>query len=98
MATFVTPVLYFSRKTIWLVCGSILLASFVIYVGSVGWAISRGRLTAPEDSESDDDADNNGVESELAQRTQDKSSEHSTEDSTSISLKYHIFSASLLSV
>lgn len=68
-----------------------MLASFVIYVGSVGWAISRGRLTAPEDSESDDDADNNGVESELAQRTQDKSSEHSTEDSTSISLKYHIF-------
>jgi len=98
VATFVAPVLYFSRKTIWLVCGSILLASFVIYVGSVGWAISRGRLTAPEDSESDDDADNSNVEGELAHRTQDvlsqqdaKSSRHSTKDSASTSLKYHIF-------
>jgi len=73
-----------------------LLASFVIYVGSVGWAISRGRLTAPEDDDDDDD-DNNNVESELAHRPQDalpqedaKSSRHSTKDA-SISLKYHIF-------
>ncbi|KAF8349250.1 Sodium/calcium exchanger protein-domain-containing protein [Amanita rubescens] len=97
VTTFATPVLYFSRKTIWLVCGSILLTSFVIYVGSVGWAISRGRLTAPEDPESDDDADNS-VEIESAHRAQDvlsqedaKSGGHSTKDSTSTSLKYHIF-------
>jgi Ca2+/Na+ antiporter len=51
LTTFVTPITYFSRRTIWLVCGSILIAFFVIYIGSVGWAISKGSLTAPEDSD-----------------------------------------------
>jgi len=57
LTTFVTPITYFSRRTIWLVSGSILIAFFALYIGYVGWAISKGSLTAPEasDDESSDD-------------------------------------------
>lgn len=60
LTTFVTPATYFSVETVWSVCGSILIAFFAIYIASVGWAISRGTLTAPEDSDdsSDDDSSN----------------------------------------
>ncbi|KAF2271507.1 uncharacterized protein EI97DRAFT_497181 [Westerdykella ornata] len=62
LTTFVTPITYFSKKIIWLVCGSILIAFFAIYIGSVGWAISKGTLTAPEDS--DDGSDDESSEGE----------------------------------
>ncbi|KAJ6610547.1 hypothetical protein B0H10DRAFT_1811458 [Mycena sp. CBHHK59/15] len=53
LTTFVTLITYFSKRTIWLVCGIILIAFFGIYVGSIGWAISKGNLAAPEDSDDD---------------------------------------------
>jgi Ca2+/H+ antiporter len=55
--------MYIPTKTTSLVGGSILIVSFAFYIASVGWAISRGALTAPEDSEeggssdSDDSSD-----------------------------------------
>jgi Ca2+/H+ antiporter len=63
--TLVIPMLYFPAETTWLACGTVLIASFVIYLGSVGWAISRGTLTAPEgsDSGSSDDADSSDDDS-----------------------------------
>ncbi|KAL5610310.1 hypothetical protein FOVSG1_004991 [Fusarium oxysporum f. sp. vasinfectum] len=66
ITTFVAPVIYFSQKIIWLVCGSVLIALFAIYLISIGWAISRGSLTAPEgsdDDSSDDESDTLSIES-----------------------------------
>jgi Ca2+/Na+ antiporter len=57
VTTFVTPLTYFPRKHLWIVCGSILLALFVLYVASVAWAIGRGKVTAPEGSDSDSSDD-----------------------------------------
>lgn len=41
---------------------------FVVYLGSVGWAISRGALTAPEGSEdgSSDDSDSSDGDSSVS--------------------------------
>ncbi|KAG6988020.1 Sodium/calcium exchanger MaX1 [Fusarium oxysporum f. sp. conglutinans] len=66
ITTFVVPIIYFSQRIIWLVCGSVLIALFVIYLISIGWAISRGSLTAPEgsdDDSSDDESDTLSIES-----------------------------------
>ncbi|KAK2922729.1 NCX, central ion-binding domain superfamily [Fusarium oxysporum f. sp. vasinfectum] len=57
LTTFVTPVAYFSKYRIWLVCGSLLVALFTIYLLAAGVAIGKGVLTPPEDS--DDDSDDN---------------------------------------
>ncbi|OCL05888.1 hypothetical protein AOQ84DRAFT_344115 [Glonium stellatum] len=57
LTTFVAPITYFPKKLIWLVCGAFLVAFFAIYVGSVGWAISKGNLTAPKDSDDDSSGD-----------------------------------------
>lgn len=56
LTTFVTPITFFSTKIIWLACGATLIASFAAYIGSVGWAISRGRLIAPREEEEDSDS------------------------------------------
>jgi Ca2+/Na+ antiporter len=75
LTTFVTPITYFSRRTIWLVCGSILIAFFVIYIGSVGRAISKGSLTAPEDSDdesSDEESTINVMERASARADENK--------------------------
>jgi Ca2+/Na+ antiporter len=78
VTTFVAPLTYFPRKHIWIVCGSILLALFVLYVVSVTWAIGRGKVTAPEGSDSDssdddssdsDNDDNRNFHSETIERT-----------------------------
>jgi Ca2+/Na+ antiporter len=72
LTTFVTPITYFSGKVIWLVCGAILIALFAIYIGSVGWAISKGTLTAPEDSDDDSSSGNSvvvDITTEVAERT-----------------------------
>ncbi|RKK92536.1 hypothetical protein BFJ71_g10145 [Fusarium oxysporum] len=66
ITTFVVPIIYFSQRIIWLVCGSVLIALFAIYLISIGWAISRGSLTDPEDSDddsSDDESDTLSIES-----------------------------------
>ena len=57
LTTFVTPITYFSRKTIWLNCGALLITVFVAYITSVGIAIIRGVLTAPEPSDDDSSED-----------------------------------------
>lgn len=57
VTTFVTPVTYFSNRTVWLAGGVILLTFFIIYIASIGVAISRGTLTAPEDSDDDSSDD-----------------------------------------
>ena len=57
LTTFVAPVVYFPRYEVWLVCGAVLVVVFVAYVLGVGVAISRGVLTAPEDSDSESDSD-----------------------------------------
>jgi Ca2+/Na+ antiporter len=59
ITSFVTPVTYFHRRTIWLACGAILIAAFTVYVISISWAISKGSLIAPEDSD-DDNSDDDG--------------------------------------
>ncbi|CAG7563208.1 unnamed protein product [Fusarium equiseti] len=66
VTTFVAPIIYFPQRIIWLVCGSVLIALFAIYLISIGWAISRGSLTAPEgsdDESSDDESDTSSIES-----------------------------------
>ncbi|KAF5666067.1 hypothetical protein FHETE_6368 [Fusarium heterosporum] len=66
ITTFVTPTTYFAKRTIWLVCGSVLITLFAVYLISIGWAISRGSLVAPEDSDddsSDDESDGSSTES-----------------------------------
>ncbi|KAI1483054.1 hypothetical protein F4774DRAFT_406222 [Daldinia eschscholtzii] len=47
---------------LWLVCGAFLIAVFGIYGISVGWAISKGSLTPPEDSDDDSSDDSNSDE------------------------------------
>ena len=65
LTTFVTPITYFSIRLIWLVCGSLLIAFFAVYLASVGWAISKGTLTAPEDSDDDSSDDDSDERSDL---------------------------------
>lgn len=57
VTTLITPITYFSHRTTWLVCGVVLIALFGAYVISIGWAISRGRLNAPEDLDGDSSED-----------------------------------------
>ncbi|PNP78516.1 hypothetical protein FNYG_08146 [Fusarium nygamai] len=66
ITTFVAPVIYFSQRIVWLISGSVLIALFAIYLITIGWAISRGSLTAPEgsdDDSSDDESDTLSIES-----------------------------------
>lgn len=63
MTTFVTPVIYFPHRTTWLVCGTISIAFFAVYLVSIGWAISKGSLTAPEDSDEDHCDDSRSTDS-----------------------------------
>ncbi|KAH8686157.1 Sodium/calcium exchanger protein-domain-containing protein [Tricladium varicosporioides] len=62
LTTFITPITYFSRRIIWLVCGALLITGFGAYILSVGIAISRGVLTAPEASDSDSSDDDSSDE------------------------------------
>jgi Ca2+/Na+ antiporter len=57
LTTVVTPVTFFSKKIIWLTCGSILIITFFIYLGSIGWAIRKGILHPPEKSEDEGSGD-----------------------------------------
>ena len=64
LTTFVTPILYFSTPDLRLACGLVLIISFVIYIACVGWAISKGSLTAPANSDSDVSSDDDSSDSE----------------------------------
>ena len=53
------------------VAGSVLLVAFAVYVASIAWSISRGRLDAPELSDSDDsdsDSEDGGMDSDDEER------------------------------
>jgi Ca2+/H+ antiporter len=58
-----------------LVCGAILITFFAVYIGSIGWAISKGSLTAPEDSDDDSSDD---------ESSDDESSDDGSSDRDSI--------------
>jgi Ca2+/Na+ antiporter len=55
LTIFVTFLNFLGTRGSWKIFGGVLLALFVIYVTSVTLAISRGAITAPELSDSDDD-------------------------------------------
>lgn len=57
LTTCVTPLAYLKGRALWTIFGAILIAVFAIYLVSIGWAISKGNLTAPEDSDSDSSDD-----------------------------------------
>lgn len=57
MTTFTAPMLYLPATSVWLVYGVLSIVAFAAYILSVGWAISRGNLTAPEGSDSDSSGD-----------------------------------------
>lgn len=57
ITTLIVLIFYFSCRAAWLVCGAVLITLFGAYVISIGWAISRGKLTAPEDSDTDSSDD-----------------------------------------
>ncbi|KAF4501899.1 hypothetical protein FAGAP_1870 [Fusarium agapanthi] len=63
ITTFVAPVIYFSQRIVWLICGSVLIALFAIYLIPIGWAISRGSLTAPQGSDDDSSSDESDTSS-----------------------------------
>ncbi|KAF5971137.1 hypothetical protein FCOIX_10044 [Fusarium coicis] len=86
ITTFVAPILYFSQRIVWLLCGSILIGLFSVYLFSIGWAISRGSLTAPDgsdDESSDDESDASSIESAASVRSPllPSREEHEPEDS-----------------
>jgi Ca2+/Na+ antiporter len=63
LTTFATFVVYFAQAGLWKAFGGILIALFVVYIGSVVWAISKGRMKAPElsDDEDSDESDGEGA-------------------------------------
>jgi Ca2+/H+ antiporter len=63
MTTFTAPILYLPATSVWLVHGILSIVAFAVYTLSVGWAISRGDLTAPEGSDSDSSDESNGSSS-----------------------------------
>lgn len=62
VTTVVAPITYFKHRDTWFAFGVLLIAAFVLYLISIGWAISRGTLSAPEDSD-DDTSDESYAES-----------------------------------
>lgn len=52
----------FGHHVMWRVVGGVAIGLFVVYVASIAFAIVKGRMTAPEmsDSDSDDDSDDDG--------------------------------------
>lgn len=69
VTTFVTPVTYFPRRTIWTICGAILIAVFAVYLISVAWVIRKGSLVAPEDSVESSDESSDGQSDTDSART-----------------------------
>ncbi|KAL6887438.1 Ca2+ transporter [Trichoderma longibrachiatum] len=57
LTTAVSPVIYFSTRITWMVCGPLLVVAFGLYFVLIAVAIGRGVLTAPEDSDTSDDED-----------------------------------------
>lgn len=79
ITSFVTPVTYFHYKTIWLACGAILIAVFAAYFVSISWAISKGSLVAPEDSDDDSSDDDSNTDSARTSIDQEESQNRETD-------------------
>ncbi|KAL2137023.1 hypothetical protein VTI74DRAFT_10499 [Chaetomium olivicolor] len=77
VATFATPAVYFSDRITWLICGTTLIALFAAYVFSIGWAIHRGTLLAPQDSDSDTSDEDSEASSVATSATREA---HATEE------------------
>jgi Ca2+/Na+ antiporter len=82
LTTCITPTTYFSHKLIWLVCGAIFIAFFTLYIASVGWAILKGALTAPEGSDDDSDDESSADEGSRAPIEADRGTESFELDAT----------------
>ncbi|KAK1660015.1 hypothetical protein BDP55DRAFT_517431, partial [Colletotrichum godetiae] len=63
VTTAIVPITYFPREFLWRVTGITLVVAFVVYLLSIGWAINRGTLVAPEGSESDSSSDEDDTSS-----------------------------------
>ncbi|KAK1482741.1 hypothetical protein CTAM01_13539 [Colletotrichum tamarilloi] len=63
ITTAVIPITYLPRTLLWRVTGIVLIVGFVVYLLSIGWAISRGTLVAPEGSDSDSSSDGDDTSS-----------------------------------
>ncbi|KAL2883150.1 hypothetical protein SGCOL_001338 [Colletotrichum sp. CLE4] len=63
VTTAIVPITYFPRELLWRVTGITLVVAFVVYLLSIGWAINRGTLVAPEGSESDSSSDEDDTSS-----------------------------------
>jgi len=57
VTTLVAPIMHLPGLLVWRVCGAVLIAAFVVYLCSIGWAIRKGVLSAPESDSDDDDSD-----------------------------------------
>lgn len=74
ITTLVMPVTRLPQGPASIALGGSLIAVFTIYVISIGWSISRGAVSAPEDSDSDSDSESDSdddadVESAAPQET-----------------------------
>lgn len=81
--TFAMPVMYFPVDTMWLAYGSLLITLFVVYIASVGWAIKRGDLIAPQGSDSDSSDTVSSEEDEEHQDSVERGSEVEDDSSES---------------
>ncbi|KAJ0332468.1 hypothetical protein COL5a_002184 [Colletotrichum fioriniae] len=63
VTTAIIPVTYMPRELLWRVTGIVLIVTFAVYLLSIGWAISRGTLVAPEGSDSDSSSDEDDTSS-----------------------------------
>ncbi|EXF77385.1 hypothetical protein CFIO01_12433 [Colletotrichum fioriniae PJ7] len=63
VTTAIIPVTYMPRELLWRVTGIVLIVTFAVYLLSIGWAISRGTLVAPEASDSDTSSDEDDTSS-----------------------------------
>ncbi|EHK21042.1 Ca2+ transporter [Trichoderma virens Gv29-8] len=93
LTTLVTPIIYFSTRITWLVCGPLLVSAFGVYFLLVALAIGRGVLTAPEDSDDSDDDDDDDTSS-VGSRTRllaDNSSTNARQRRHRHRLGYHGF-------
>ncbi len=57
LTTVIIPIVWLPKPLVWTICGSILIAVFVMYFVVVAQAITRGILQAPEDSDDSDNED-----------------------------------------
>ncbi|KAK1637494.1 hypothetical protein BDP81DRAFT_372227 [Colletotrichum phormii] len=63
VTTAIVPITYFPRELLWRVTGITLVVAFVVYLLSIGWAINRGTLVAPEGSDSGSSSDEDDTSS-----------------------------------